>query len=116
MSRFYKAHVGGKMPGICPLAGLGAVEQRMTKRVPARGRLCGRPGRQRSRQRAVVPAERNRTNRAGDLPADGVMVQAVLGLGVLPPSFCQKLERTMQERPSRRFIKSNQRPRPVRRV
>jgi hypothetical protein len=47
-----------------------------------------------------MPAERNRADRLGDLRADRVMVQPILGHGAIAPAHDEELARATQERSS----------------
>ena len=101
--RLQEARVAGDPPGVCPVAGLRAMNQRVTQGVPPRNRLRGsRPRREPLGQRAVVAAERDIADRLRDVRADRVVVQPVLALSIRPLGLDQNLLGPTQERPSRR--------------
>jgi hypothetical protein len=102
--RLHEAHVGGEVPGICPLPGFDTMGQCVVQRVSPRDHIPGcRPDREPMRQRAVIPAKRSRADCLCDLPADRIVVQPVLGHGAVAATLDEELARATHERPPLRF-------------
>jgi hypothetical protein len=101
--RLDKAHVACESPRIRPVAGLGAMDQRMAQRVPPRVSLPGRwPRCVPSRQRSMMRAERVVSDGLCDVSADRVVVQPVLELPSRPLGLDEQLLRRAHPRPALR--------------